>query len=76
MSLVFGGVFDISDDWIPDGQDGHKSHACGIDIDIGRNAVNGHPINAVDLATLARNNFQGAFMLNEGDHFHIHFAHC
>ena len=71
-----GGVFDIGGDWDPSGRDGHKTHACGTDIDIATTAANGRRINAADLARITNDNFQDAFMINEGDHFHIHFAHC
>ena len=76
QSLVFGGVFDISGDWTPDTpRDGHKSDACGTDIDIGVLSVGGRQINAVDLARIVMTNYPGAFMINEGDDFHVHFEH-
>ena len=80
QSLVWGGVFDISGDWDPSGPDGHKSHACGTDIDVGITGTKGGRIVATDLARLVQQHYPGAFVFNEGGgrspHYHIHFADC
>jgi hypothetical protein len=77
ISLPMGGVFDISGDWNPAGQnDGHKSHACGTDVDVDDLASNGRSINSTDLAMITIRQYAGAFVISEGSHYHIHFGDC
>jgi hypothetical protein len=88
MSLVFGGVFDISGDWDPAGKDGHKFHACGVDIDIDDAVNRFNPINKKitkvsmgnaerdEVAKIVSEKYPGVIMITEGNHFHVHFVHC
>jgi hypothetical protein len=76
ISLPMGGVFDFWGDWNPaESNDHHKAHACGTDVDVHVQA-SGKSIPPIDLATIARQQFPGAFVTTEGDHYHIHFADC
>jgi len=63
--------------------DGHRTHACGTDIDIDDQAINTNrrglrtvDIDQPDLASIVNQHFTGAFVFNEGNHVHIHFADC
>jgi hypothetical protein len=49
----------------------------GADIDLGTVASDGKTrINANDLAVIVNRAYSGAFVFNEGDHYHIHFEDC
>ena len=83
ISLSNGGVFDLNSDWNPAPPplgDGHLSHGCGTDIDVGLDALNARgrmvAVNQNHLADLVNRHFPGAFVMIEGNHFHIHFTDC
>jgi len=89
MSLQWGGVFEICGTFraedgcanAPNG--GHLSHACGTDVDIGGFAINNRGRQTEldrrdlrELGTLVNTHYAGAFVIDEGDHYHIHFENC
>ncbi len=69
ISLPWGGVFDIENNWSTP----HSRHRVGINVDIDDLDANGKRIDAEYLERLVRSKtFQGRFF-SEGTHFHLTF---
>lgn len=66
ISLVWGGLFDIGNDWAPP----HSSHRFGYQADVQRSTIpEAHRARFEEIATA-----NGARILIEGTHYHLDFA--
>jgi murein endopeptidase len=80
ISLPSGGVFDLCGTFDPATscagyKGGHRSHACGTDIDVATTGLLGKRINRQQLERIVQQ-YGGDFVIDEGDHLHIHMADC